>query len=252
MSTRRTADILFCLDSSSSMRPCFAAVRNNISSLVAGLKSDRQADWNIRFDFLAYSANENPGGELIFDMRSLRTTGAGLIDALYGQNADKSRFFSSDVAEFQAGLATLEAGGDEATFIALDTALDFPWREAATAHRVIILLTDEALETGVGVARQIKLIPEIIAKIHELHLVLHLVGPSSDAFDQISAADKSEYTVVEASDGLQSVDFARTLGAIGKSISASTLQAIPGIATTRTALFGQKNWTATSAAMRDE
>lgn len=253
MSTRRTADIIFCLDSSASMRPCFDAVRKNIGSLIAGLKSDGQTSWDIRFDFVAYSASETDGGEMVFGMRSLRANGLKLIEALYGQQPTSDVLFTSDVEEFRRGLSDLKAGGDEASFVALDTALDFPWRDAVTAHRTLILLTDEALETGVGVRQQTELIPALIEKIHRLRVVLHLVSPTSIAFDQLSAADKSEYTVVDdAQHGLANVDFAQTLAAIGKSISASTLQSLPGSSAARRALFGQDSWSATSAQMRDE
>jgi hypothetical protein len=236
------------------MRPCFDAVRKNIGSLISGLKSDTQASWDIRFDFLAYSAGEENDGELIFYFRSLRTNNCmKLIESLYGQRPTSNNFFTSDTQEFCRGLDDLKATGDEASFVALDTALDFPWRNSATAHRVVILLTDEALETGVGVRRQTELIPVIIEKIHKLRVSLHLVGPPSVAFDQISAADKSEYTVVEnAQRGLVDVDFAQTLAAVGKSISASTLQSLPESRVANRGLFGQESWTTTSAIICDE
>ncbi len=235
------------------MRPCFDAVRKNIGSLIAGLKSDGQSNWDIRFDFVSYSASEGDDGHNIYGMRSLRTNGLKLVEGLYNQQRAADCFFTTDVEEFRRGLGELKAGGDEASFVALDTALDFPWRESNTAHRVLILLTDEALETGVGVSEQTELIPALIEKIHRLRVMLHLVGPTSIAFDQLSAADKSEYTVVdEAQHGLANVDFAQTLSAIGKSISASTLQTLPGSRAARRALFGQDSWSATSAPIRDE
>ena len=235
------------------MRPCFDAVRTNIGSLIAGLKADRQSSWDIRFDFVSYSASETDDGEMVFGMRSLRANGMKLIELLYGQQPATGVFFTSDVEEFRQGLERLKAGGDEASFVALDTALDFPWRDAATAHRVVILLTDEALETGVGVREQSEAIPAIIEKIHRLRVALHLIGPTSIAFDQLSAADKSEYTIVDdAQRGLSNVDFAQTLAGIGKSISASTLQALPTARAARRGLFGQDSWSATNAPMRDE
>lgn len=235
------------------MRPCFDAVRRNIGSLIAGLKTDGQTIWDLRFDFVSYSASEGDDGNLVFGMRSLRANGLKLVEGLYNQQQSANVFFTNDVEKFREGLAELKAGGDEASFVALDTALDFPWRDANVAHRVLILLTDEALETGVGVKQQAELIPSLIEKIHRLRIMLHLVGPTSIAFDQLSAADKSEYTVVDdAQNGLANVDFAQTLAAIGKSISASTLQALPDSRAARRALFGQDSWSATSAPIRDE
>ncbi len=221
------------------MRPCFDEVRKHIGSLISGLMSDGQGAWDVRFDFVAYQATGREGSR-DFYMRSLRSD--NIPQALYAQNGSPSAFFTKDVEEFRSGLTKLRAERDEASFVALDTALDFPWRDATAAHRVIILLTDEALETGVAVQVQKEAIPDLIQKIHTLRVALHLVGPSSSGFDQISAADKSEYTVVDTGRGLSNVDFSKTLAAIGKSISVSTLQSFDSRAVTRRALFGQDKW----------
>jgi hypothetical protein len=252
MATRRTADIVFCLDSSGSMGPCFDAVRANIGSLLTGLNADRQSTWDIRFDFISYSASHADSGGVVFGMRSLRADGMKLIEALYRQVQPADPFFTRDVEELRRGLSGLEAQGDEATFVALDTALDFPWRSQALAHRVVIVLTDEALETGLHLREQMEQLPALIAKIHQQRVALHLVAPSSIAFDQLSAADKSEYTVVdETQEGLANVNFAETLAAIGKAISASALQTVESERTSRVApLFGQAGWTETNAPMR--
>lgn len=240
MGTRRTADIVFCLDSSASMRPCFDQVRQHIGSLVSGLMSDGQGSWDLRFDFVAYKATRS-GEATVYWMQSLRNEIA--VEALYGQKAGPGAFFTNDVQEFRLGLSKLKAGGDEASFVALDTALDFPWRDATAAHRVIILLTDEALETGLEVTLQKQAIPDLIEKVHALRIALHLVGPSSGGFDQICGADKSEYAVVDdAEQGLANVDFSKTLAGIGKSISASTLQSVSARAGVRRAIFGQDKW----------
>ena len=246
MSTKRIADVVFCMDASASMRPCFAAVREHVGTFVNTLQGDLQTKWDVRLDFLAYSTGETGDGNGVFDFRSLRTQGLKLLDSLYKQGGRSADFFTNDVEDFKRGLAAIKVGGDEASFIALDTALDFPWRAAAACHRVVILLTDEALETGVLKPQQMEKIPALVDKIHGLRVLLYLVGPSSAAFDQISAADKSEYNIVtDTHNGLATADFSKILGSIAKSVSVSALQAAPATTGVSPGLFGQSG----SAAM---
>jgi hypothetical protein len=198
-------------------------------------------------DFLAYNAGES-SGSTAFSLCSLyQNDSESLIRGIYGRSdqAAGARFFTTDLDEFCRGLDWVQVNGDEASFVALDTALDYPWREIVACHRVIVLMTDEALETGVYVRQQLSAIPNLIEKIHALRVKLFLIGPSSSAFDQICAADRSEYQVMQdAHDGLKNSDFTNLLGEIGKSVSVSTLQAVPTIATIRKALFGQDTWVA--------
>jgi hypothetical protein len=99
------------------------------------------------------------------------------------------------------------------------------------------------LETGVYVRQQISAIRNLIEKIHALRVKLFVIGPPSSAFDQICAADRSEYQVTQdAHDGLKNTDFTNLLGEIGKSVSVSNLQALPTVAMTKRPLFGQERW----------
>ena len=54
MAGRETADIVFCVDVSGSMRPAIDGVRKNIEKLVKSLnQSGGQMVWDVRFDYLA-------------------------------------------------------------------------------------------------------------------------------------------------------------------------------------------------------
>ena len=241
MSTRRTADIVFCIDASRSMGPCFDAVQRHVGNFIESLRSDGQATWDLRFDFLAYAASSGDNDTAVFDFRSMRRSGAELISVIYG-NKSAEGFFTRDVNEFKKALGSVRVGGDEATFIAIDTALDFPWRDIMACHRVLVILTDEELETGVLLREQMEILPKLIEKIHALRVMVFLVGPSSTAFDQLSAADKSEYHVTEkAHDGLAAVKFSEIMEALGKSVSASVLQPASAVPKPRP-LFGQESW----------
>ena len=239
MSTRGAADILFCLDASASMEPCFEAVRRHVGDFLTGLESNQQIRWDWRIDFVAHRAGETRNG-FVFDQRSLYNE--QLLDSLYSRDSQQGRFFTADVGEFSHGLSNIKVSGDEAALVALDSCLDFPWRSTSACHRVVILLTDEAAETGVMVNQQRRAVSSLVDKIQQLRVLLFLVAPQSQIFDELAQADKSEYEIVdETGDGLSRVDFRRLLAAIGKSVSVSSFHASPPIAGTR-GLFGQSSW----------
>ena len=69
-----------------------------------------------------------------------------------------------------------------------------------------------------------------------------LRGPKSAGFEELAEADKSQYQQVsQTHDGLGSLDFARVLSHIGKSVSVSQLQGLPD-KPVRRSLFGQDRW----------
>lgn len=235
---RGKADVVFCIDASASMRPTIRAVCDHVADFVGGLTKDSQTSWDVRFGLLAYRSDGS-----VFEMETL--TGGNALDDLYGQGRGDS-LFTNNVEAFQEAVRQVKARSDEASFIALDFALDFPWRDAADCHRVVILLTDEPLETGVCIAEQRGKVKELIDKIQALRAMLFLVGPPSDAFSELSAVDKSEYVEVDRTgDGLRSVDFSKVLLGIGKSVSVSQTGGRRGLSAKR-ALFHQDRWRATA------
>jgi hypothetical protein len=189
MSTKGKADILFCVDASASMTPCFAGVRDHISSFVSGLASQANMDWDVRLDFVAHSISSG-----VHDISSLYNTSNELWTALYSKQGT-GRFFTKDLTEFKNGLGRLAPMVDEASLIALDFCLDFPWCEAGKGHRAVVFLTDEALETGELVEEQKARLDDLIDKIQALKVMLFIVAPQSDAYAQLSEADRSEYRV---------------------------------------------------------
>lgn len=250
MPGRFSADVVFCLDASGWMKPCFDGLRKHLGAFVEGLCSGGQMGWDLRLDFLAHRANEEKG-QGVHHFQSLRREGMDLVKAVYQPGGQGAAFFSTDLEEFKRGLGGLKAYGDEASFVAVDTCLDFPWRDAASCHRVLILLTDEALETGVCLREQQERIGLLIEKLHALRVKLFLVGPESASFDALCAADRSEYLVVQDGDGLVSLDFGKVLETMGKSVSVSLLQGSPSADTKLRGLFGQASWRAQTANFRE-
>jgi hypothetical protein len=161
---------------------------------------------------------------------SLQKTGYGPI------------FFTPDIEEFQKGVDGLTTHADEASLVALDFCLDFPWRDASQCHRAVIFLTDEQLETGELVSMQEEKLNELINKIMALKVMLFIVAPESEAYSELSSVDRCEYRVVDSGNGLSSVDFKELLSYIGKSVSRSALQQSKAPEVKR-GIFGQESWT---------
>ena len=263
MAGRETADIVFCMDASGSMAPTFEGVRNHVLDLLESLKADVQHSWDVRFDFLAYSTAYHTNGKKGMLFRTVSKTNMEVIDGLYkgspagffasislrclSQNAanggDSAGFFTSDIDRFKSALKEVECRGDETTAIALDMAADFPFRDATTCHRVIILLTDELMEGGTNVQESEEKLTELARKIQDRRIALYMVTPQSDMYDTLSQIDKCEWTVVDdASDGLSNVDFGKLMQSIGKSVSVSQTSMSASIAPMP--LFNENRWNA--------
>jgi len=243
MAGRGIADVVFCLDSSTSMQNTFSQVRAHIASFASGLQASGQTAWDVRYEFVSHSTSDYKDG-LHFRARSVFEP--NLFERLYqeGLQSSSPKFFTSDVDAFRKSLEALSAGGDETNLVALDLCLDLPWREAPECHRVVILLTDEPLETGLMIREQFDQVDALIQKIHSLGILLFIVGPQSEGYEALSMANRSVYEVVPKTKGLQNVDFAKVLSKIGKSVSASRLQRA-SIAVPR-AIFGQDRFQPTA------
>lgn len=246
-STKGVVDVVFCLDASGSMAPCIDGVRKNLDAFLDALAGDANRKLDCRIDFLAHCCGEDGG---LVRSASLNTSGVDLITALYGQGAKPGKFFTTDREAVRKALKGVDVYGDEAMLIALDIALDYPWRPQAGCHRVVILLTDEPLEANaIWPAQQAKL-DAIIDKIQKLGVKLYIVGPSSPGLETLAEADKCIYQKAgQTYDGLGSIDFTKVLQQIGKSVSVSVLQGKPETGVKR-ALFGQDQWVASNDSIR--
>jgi hypothetical protein len=237
MSTKGVADIVFCLDASGSMSPCFKGVKDHIGAFVAGLGTSAQVKWDLRFDFVAYNYALSGNGPA-FQCRSVEHR--SLLPALYPQA--KQGLFTADLERFRNALSSVVPDGDESSLVALDCALDFPWREASSCHRIVIMMTDECFETGQELCNERSRLSDLIRKIQDLRVMLFLVAPECEVYSKLSEVDRCEFTVLQgANTGLADVNFKEVLGYIGKSVSVSQLQAPKSIQVER-GLFGQGRW----------
>lgn len=240
MAGRNCADIVFCIDASGSMKPCIDAVRDNIEKLLEGLQADVQTTWDVRFDFLAFHDSKDG----VHWYRSVTMEACPLIDAIY-KSGDRGKLFTKDLAAFKAGLKEIEVEGDEEQLLALDIAIDYPWRPSDGCHRVVVLLTDESVETGVFVEEQKSKIDTLIAKVMDKRIKLFVVAPESDGFYRLASADRCEYDDSGAENGgLKNIDFSKMMTAIGKSVSVA--QTYAGANSEPHPSFDQMEWSPTS------
>ncbi len=246
MAGRQTADIVFCMDASGSMSPTFEGVRSHVFELLDSLKADPQYSWDVRFDFLAYNTAYNCRGRAGMTFGTVGKKNIEVLDGLYRSSCDanggsSSGFFTKDLNAFRSALQEWECRGDETSAPAIDMAADFPFRDATTCHRVIILFTDERMEDGTDVHGSTRKLTELAHKIQDRRIALYMITPQSDMYDILSQIDKCEWTVVnDASNGLSTVDFSKLMQSIGKSVSVSQTSACSSIGPKP--LFNEDTW----------
>jgi hypothetical protein len=265
------------------MAPVFRGLADHISQFLVALDQNPQVQWDWRMDFVAHSAGIEDR-DLLFRHES--ALNSEVIDVLYGNtqptlaratenlgrlwrqlrrlpptDADRQAvaraagpehaFFVASVDAFIRGLRRIQVYGDEATLVALDTCLDLPWRRASACHRVVVLITDEPPEQGIAYGLQQRALPDLVRKVVEKRVALHIVGPPSDALDLLAQADRSEYIVLQnGGPGLARVDFHGLLREVGQSVSRSLAAPIPTLEPVEPvgpALFGQDTWATRSS-----
>jgi len=230
------------------MKPCIDGVKAHISSFLEGLQADKQRRWDVRFDFLAHFTVIGEGGTIGHAHFSLfhNDFDNHALDALYSsQQSQKGRFFTTDIEQFKRGLDDVDVMGDEGPLVALDSCLDFPWRKAGECHRVIIFMTDEPFETSSNPEMESQFLEDLQQKTQDLRVLLFIVAPDSDVYEELAEVDKSEYEAVESrSAGLADVDFRKLLSGIGKSVSVSTANQQGTVIEKKVkrGLFGQTTW----------
>ncbi len=237
MAGKGAADIVFVVDCSLSMvlwniMCCSKAM---IYRQIMFSWYDANATWDLRVDFVAHGIRPGFWARSVYEEST-----EALVTGLYGEG--QGRFFTSDIAVFQSALSELGPSGDEASFVALDFALDLPWRSHSGSHRVVVLLTDEPMETGTYLKQSLALSDSLIEKIHALKVMLFMVTPDSEGFELLSAADKPEWEIVASGSGLVDVDFQNLLGGIATSISKSQSPLGTSASIVPRALFNQDCW----------
>ncbi|MCF0215461.1 MAG: VWA domain-containing protein [Fibrobacteraceae bacterium] len=254
----KRADVVFAIDASGSMRPCFEQLRDSLKKFVEPFKEAGFS--SLRLGLLAYSANKDRNaGKIVYRNIFLYPGNQEAIKFLYEDEAKASRmlFTSSNnldagIEQFKNRLDQIKCRGDENTPFALDCAADFPFESLTTTRRVIVLFTDEKLEDGVSkmdaVGNDCRTIEKIMNKIMARHISLYLYAPNSECTDIISDYPRVCVTAIADSNSCPSgtnvwndVSVDRIMEGLGKSISSSALQSAEEPEFTK-AIFGQNTW----------
>lgn len=228
----QAVEVVFVIDASGSMRPCFEALTRNLECLLKPLQG---FNFQIRLGLVALNVGKSSRGGLVISAWTMagdeRPIYAGAQDALFTQSPDR----------FLQRLRDVKLEGDEHAFIALDMALDHPFGPVSSTRRVVALFSDERIEDGAVGAQDIERLPELLHKIAARRILLFGALPGSPLLDELANADRSQFETVNGGDGLASVDFSKLLGQMAKSISVASLQGDEGACTR--ALWRQDRWT---------
>ena len=242
----QVADIVFVVDASKSMGPCFDKLRRNLETLMTTM---RQAQFRPRLGLLTHAAGVSASGP-VYDHQFIGGEGHEMMVKLYqggGDNARPDDFFTDDPKRFVHALSSVTPQGNEDMLLALDIALDFPFGPLAKHRRAVALFTDEPAEEGIDEGKSLEKLDALIQKIQTRRIQLFLVAPESKGYESLSEVDKCEWEEVDGGDGLAGFDFKQLLADMGKSISVPTLQSTREKDWPR-ALFGQDRWSATHSA----
>jgi hypothetical protein len=223
-------DLVFVIDASESMRPCFDGLARNLDQVVRPLQG---FSFNVRLGLVSLRVGRSSGNAPVFYVETLI---GGFESALKGSQ----RLFTQDGDQFAAKLRSVELGGDEHHLIALDFALDFPFGSISDTRRVVAMFSDERIEDGTVTADDLAKIPQIIQKITARKVQLFAALPLSPALEVLGSVEGAEIQAIDGGDGLASVNFGKMLGQMAKSISVYSSQG--GEDGYKQALFGQDSW----------
>ena len=228
-----TVELVFVLDASESMRPCFEGLANNLQQVVNPLQT---LGLKVRLGFIAMRVGNTVDGGALIDTSSINCSS----DALPFIASGDPGLFTEDNALFSSKMRALELGGDENQLLALDCALDFPFGPMVNTRRVVAMFSDETIEDGFSGAADVEKIPAIVTKIMARRIQFFAALPSSPALEALGSADCAQIEPVPGGEGLASVNFSKLLGQMAKSISCASLQAGPE--NYQKGLFGQYEW----------
>lgn len=194
-------DIVFCVDCTASMGPCFKGLVQHLHEFVQGLQSENKVDFRLR----------------LIEYRDLKIN-----------EPMKPRDFTSDVDEFRHQLEGLSpsGGGDEpeSTLDAIYVAINSPWRPMC--HKSILVFTDAPshpeLHESTAPSEAGRDIETVINTLEAKRTWLYLVSVEDALYERLSGREKTIiqlYPHDRRFEGLSGVDFAQVLEWFGRSIS---------------------------------
>lgn len=257
MSDAKRADVVFVIDASDSMKPCFEELKKNIKKFVKPFQEEGFE--SLRLGLLAYNAG--PGDEKwVYRNTFINGDAPENMNILYGEDEDaKESFFTRsgdgfvDVDTFCDRLDQITCCADENTPLAMDIAGDFPFEPLCSTRRIMIVFTDEKLEDGVmkneAIGENCSVLNQVMDKIsNERHISLYYFGPVCDGLKEISEYSrvviqevKDYHKRAEGENIWAAMDFEKVLEGMGRNISQSVLQQVAENEY-HSAVYGQDQW----------
>ena len=231
-------DLVFVVDTSDSMKNCFDQLRQHLGSLLTPIQGNVS---RLRYGLVGLSAPRTESGAVYLVSFLRGRWDYKLYERCPNDPDPRNEYFTDNVSEIKQALANLQPIGDENMLLALDIAADLPFGPLSNTKRVIALFSDEPFEGGVWGSTNNFLIPALREKLMARHIQLFAAIPEGPAANELAETDRSEIEFIDGGGGLKYVDFSRLLTQMGKSISASSLQAASEPPYQR-ALFGQDQW----------
>lgn len=176
MSQQKKADIMFCVDNSSSMQDCINGVRDTVNSFVSMLEEGvpGQSPVDCEIGLLTYSNYE-------FRFVNL----------------------SKDTADFKRAIDR-KVRGNEFTPGAIDFVISKAnWREGA--QRIIVVFTDEKLVDGrsdINANNGANKYDKLLEKIEKSHIQIIFYGPSCPYYNRLLNCPRSEVNIVTGFSGI--------------------------------------------------
>ena len=240
MAEEKRADVVFVIDASDSMKPCFDKLRSSLKSFIQPFREEGFD--SLRLGLLAYKAAPNNGKWAYFHS-CVNGDDPNNMKILYGDDEDaKNALFTRegdpDVDGFCRRLDSITCSADENSPLALDCAADFPFEPLCSARRVIVMFTDEKFETGVlknePIGRNCSVLERVMNKIVKRHITLYLFAPECEATDMMGEFSRIHIRNVPAyvegqsgrTDTWDNIDFEKVLEGIGRSVSGLVLQVV--------------------------
>ncbi len=254
----KNADVVFVIDASDSMKPCFEQLKASIKSFVKPFQ--QQGFDSLRLGLLAYRTGAG-NGDWVYRHSFICGDEPENMKDFYSDDEElKEKFFTRsgdgevDTKTFCDCLDAIECSADEDSPLALDCAADFPFAPPCEARRAIVMFTDEKFEDGVlkekaiTNAKEYDLLEKVMEKLETRHISLFLFAPSSGAAEVISEFNRVVVTDVkdahdraEGESSWEGINFDKVLEGIGKSISTSNLQKTADDPY-QPATYGQNKW----------
>ncbi|MCF0215460.1 MAG: VWA domain-containing protein [Fibrobacteraceae bacterium] len=253
----KRADVVFVIDASDSMKPCFQQLKNSIRNFVHPFKEEGFE--SLRLGLLAYNAGPN-NGKWVYRNTFINGDAPENMNILYGQDEEaKEALFTRsgdgfvDVDTFCTQLDKIQCCADENTPLALDCAGDFPFEPLCSTRRIIVVFTDEKMEDGVlknePIGDDCCELEKVMKKItNRRRATLYYFGPQCEATDmmqdypRVHVTEVKEYKQREDGEDIwANIDFEKILATMGKNISTSVCEVVDEGEYQR-AVYGQDGW----------